>query len=107
MLACPPLVSVLVAFPFWRRDQMIVGNLVGTAVIFGSALALIFREHVELDRITQACLEASMVCWPAPSAFTRHAIYAFIGLLQVFVLFRLSLTVERRLRNGHYAPEWR
>jgi hypothetical protein len=86
---------------------MIFGNIAGTAVIFGTAFALILREYVELDRVTRACLDAGSVCWPEPGAFTRFAIYAFIGLIEVFALFGLSLKFERRMRDRDYAPEWR
>jgi hypothetical protein len=68
---------------------------------------MIWREHVELDRIVQACLDAGHTCWPEPSAFTRFAIYAFIGLIQVFTVFMLSLRVEERIRLRQYSPEWR
>jgi hypothetical protein len=37
----------------------------------------------------------------------RYAIYASIGMIEVFVLFAVSLKVERMIRNRHYAPEWR
>ena len=101
-----PVAAALMALPFWRSRQTIFGNILGTAVIFGSAIALILREYVELDRLTQACLEAGTVCWPEPSAFTRFAIYAFIGLIEVFALFTLSLKVEERARRRDYAREW-
>jgi hypothetical protein len=107
MLTAPPLVGVLAAWPFWRQGGMIFGNIAGTAVIFGTAFALILREYVELDRSTQACLDAGTVCWPVPGAFTRFAIYAFIGLIEVFALFAVSLRVERRMRDRDYSPEWR
>lgn len=107
MLTVPPLVGLLVAYPFWRQNEMIFGNVVGAAVIFAAAIGLIFREYVELDWLTQACLDAGVTCWPYPSAFMRYAIYACIGLAEVFALFVLSLTVERRRRNRLYAPEWR
>lgn len=109
MLMAPPVVSLLVAFPFWRKGGMIFGNIVGTAVIFGTAFGLILREYVELDRVTQACLDvdAGDVCFPEPGAFTRFAIYAFIGLIEVFALFALSLRVEKNIRDRDYAPEWR
>jgi uncharacterized membrane protein YuzA (DUF378 family) len=42
-----------------------------------------------------------------PSAFARFGIYAFIGLAEVFVLFSLSLRVEKKQRDRDYAPEWR
>jgi hypothetical protein len=106
-LALPPVAAVLVAVPFWRRKQIILGNIVGTGLVFASAFALIFREYVELDRLTRQCFDAGAVCWPNPSAFTRFAIYAFIGLFEIFGLFLLSLRFEERVRRRDYAPEWR
>ena len=106
-LTVQPLLGLAVTFPFWRRGQMTFGSIVGTALIFASAMGLILREYVELDRMAQACFDAGTVCWPEPSAFTRFAIYAFIGLVEVFGLFSLSLVVEERVRRRGYAPEWR
>jgi hypothetical protein len=68
---------------------------------------ILMRERVELDRIAQRCLDQGFACWPEPSAFTRYAIYSFIALFEVMVLFSLSLTVETRIRRRGYAPEWR
>ena len=106
-LTVPGLVGGLVAWPIWLKGQPILGNLAGTAVIFGAAMALIARENVELQRITNGCLAQGFVCWPSPSAFTRGAIYAFIGLFEVMGLFSLSLRVERKVRRRGYDPEWR
>ena len=103
----PLVVGILLAMPFWRGGQPILGNILGTGVMFGSAIGLILREYVELDHVVNQCLEAGTPCWPNPSAFTRFAIYAFIGLLQVFILFSLSLRAEERNRRRDYAPEWR
>lgn len=107
MAAGPPVASLLAAWPFWRKGGMIFGNIVGTAIIFGTAFSLIMREYVEIDRAVQACLDAGTVCWPEPGAFTRFAIYAFVGLAEVFLLFTLSLRVEKRMRDRDYSPEWR
>jgi hypothetical protein len=104
--AVPPILGLLVAWPFWRRDQPIFGNLAGTTLIFGAAFALIMREHVALDRISQGCLDQGYTCFPTPTAFTRFAIYAFIALFQVIALFSLSLRVERKRRRRGYSPEW-
>jgi hypothetical protein len=106
MATAAPLAAVVVALPFWRTRQMTLGNIAGTAVIFGTAMGLILREYVELDRITKACLDTGSVCWPEPSAFTRFAVYAFIGLAEVFVLFGISLKLEERVRRRGYAKEW-
>src|SRR4029453_4114376 len=95
----PGIAGVLVALPFWRKGQMTFGSIVGTAVIFGSGIGFILREYVELDHVSQQCLDAGTVCWPNPSAFTRFAIYAFIGLIEVFALFIIGLKVEERIRR--------
>jgi hypothetical protein len=106
-LTVTPLVGGLLALPFWLKGGMIFGNIAGTVIILGSAFGMIFREHFELDQVVQKCLDEGLVCWPEPSAFTRFAIYASIGMVEVFVLFSLSLIVEKRLRNRDYSPEWR
>ncbi len=103
----PAVVGLLAAFPFWRRSDAIFGNIVATAIIFAFAFAMIWREHVELDRIVQACLDEGTVCWPNPAAFTRFVLYASIGLVEVFMVFILSLRIEERQRRRDYAPEWR
>lgn len=107
-LVVPPIVGGLLAFPFWRKDQAIFGNIFGTVIIFGSAFALIMREHIELDRLIQQCLDSGeQVCSPNPSPFNRFAIYAFMALIQVILLFSLSLKVDERVRRRGYSPEWR
>jgi hypothetical protein len=107
MATAPLMLGLIVGYLFWRKGDSIFGNLIATGIIFTSAFGMIWREHVELDRIVQACLDAGTPCWPEPAAFTRYAIYAFIGLFEVFVVFTMSLRVEERLRNRDYAPEWR
>ena len=107
MAAVPPLVGLLVAYPFWKSRQPILGNIAGTTVIFGAALALILRESAELDAIGRRCLDAGYYCFPSPSAFSRYAIYAFIALFEVFALFTISLSVEQKVRRQDYDPEWR
>lgn len=105
--AVPPGVALLVAAPFWWKDQPIFGNIAGTAVLFGAAFALIMREHMQIERVVSACLEGGIPCFPNPPAFTRFAIYAFVALVQVIALFTLSLRVETWRRRRGYAPEWR
>ena len=107
MAIVPPAVGLLIALPCWLKSQPILGNIAGSAVIFGSALVLILRESVEIDRLTRACLDAGYTCFASPSAFSRYAIYAFIALFEVFALFTVSLSVEQQIRRRGYDPEWR
>jgi hypothetical protein len=106
-LTIPPLAGGLLALPFWRAGQAILGNIAGTIIILGAAIGLIMREHVEIDAVVQACLDQNTTCWPEPSAFARFSIYAFIGLFEVIVLFSVSIRAEARLRRRGYDPEWR
>jgi len=108
MAVVPLPLGMLIALPVWRRREMILGNVAGSVVIFGAAFALIFRESAMLDQLRQQCFDAGgIVCWPTPNAFTRYAIYAGIGLAEVVTLFFVSLSVESRIRERDYAPEWR
>jgi hypothetical protein len=107
MASVPLVVGLIVAYPLWRRSEPIFGNILATGIIFSAAFAMIWREHVELDRIVQRCLDEGTTCWPEPAAFTRFAIYAFLGLIEVFAVFMLSLRIEERIRRRDYAPEWR
>ena len=108
LLAVVPLpVACLLAYPLWNRRETILGSVAGAMVIFGATLVAILREYAEVGRSVQACIDAGTVCWPEPSAFTRYAIYAFIGLAAVFGLFLVSIRIESRIRNRAYAPEWR
>jgi hypothetical protein len=106
-LTVPPLLGGLVALPLWLKEQPILGNLTGSAVIFGAAMALIMREHIQLVRSAERCLDLGFACPADPSAFTRYAIYSGIALCEVMVLFSLSLKVEAKIRRRGYDPEWR
>lgn len=106
-LTAPMAVGLLVAWPIWLTGQPILGNIAGSILIFGAAIGLIMREHADLDRVVQACIEQETTCWPSPSAFTRFAIYAFIGLAQVIALFSMSVSIETKQRRKGYSPEWR
>lgn len=103
----PLLVAAAIAFPFWRKGHPIMGNLAGTVVVFTSAFALILRERIQLDRIEQACIDQGSFCWSQPSAFTRFALYSFVALFEIMILFYLSVREEERQRRRGYAPEWR
>jgi hypothetical protein len=102
-----PLLAFVVAYPFWRKASFIFGNITGSMLICCAAIGLILREYVVIDKAVQACIDEGRVCWPQPSAETRFAIYACLGLFEVIVLFAISLSVERRMSNRDYAVEWR
>ena len=83
-LTVPPVAAGLVALPVWLKGEPIFGNLVGTAVIFGSAVGLILRERVEL--------EASL-----SSAWTRDTPAGPI---------RVRLRAMRSTPSSRYSKSW-
>ncbi|MGH9408106.1 MAG: hypothetical protein ACRD1V_01475 [Vicinamibacterales bacterium] len=103
----PLIVALLIAYPFWHHGHAIFGNLTATVILFGAAFGLIMRERIELDRISSVCLDKGYFCFPEPPAFTRFAVYSCIALVQVFLIFYISIRVEERQRGRGYAPEWR
>ena len=107
MCVLPLLLALPAGFAIWRRGDYALGNVAGMAIIFVIALWMIILEYSDIGRWTQACLEQGRVCEPAPSRFVRYAIYGGLGVVEVFVLFAVSLKVEERERNRGYAPEWR
>jgi hypothetical protein len=102
-----PLAGFLAALPLWLKQQSIFGNIAGTVIIFGSAFSLILREHLQIEAVVGKCIDEGIPCFPHPDAFTRFAVYAFVGLFEVIVLFSVSLIVERRVRRRGYDPQWR
>ena len=108
MIVAPLPLGALLAWPLWRRRETILGNIAGCVVIFGAAFALILRESVELDTLRRRCFDAgNALCFPAPGAFARYAIYAGLALAEGIALFGISLSIEHRIRERDYAPEWR
>lgn len=102
----PTGIGTLVALPFWLKGTPMTGGILGSGVIFVAVVAFVGREYVELERLNRACTLAMRVCHPYPEAFTRFCIYLFIGLLEAFALFTLSLSFEERRRRREFAPEW-
>jgi hypothetical protein len=107
MCVLPLVLALPTASVLWRKGDVALGNIAGMGIIFVIALWLILLEYGELGRWTQACLDQGHVCEPTPSSFVRYSIYAAIGMIEVFVLFGVSLKVEEQNRNSGYAPEWK
>ena len=62
-----PILGVLFALPLWLKEQPVFGNIAGTVVIFGSAFALIMREHMQIEAMVGTCLEGGIPCFRIPT----------------------------------------
>jgi hypothetical protein len=104
----PILLGLIVAMPLWYLRLEVIGNVTGATLIFMMTIGMIAREWMALENLRLAkCPDTDTFCPPDPGNFTKFAIYGFIGLAQVVVLFLISLRVERMIRNRGVAPEWR
>jgi hypothetical protein len=105
----PLLPAFAVAWPLWRKgvaDSM--GAIAGSAVILVAVVGFVAREFGEVHAAARTCDELEKLCHFRPDAFSRYAIFAAIGMAQVFLNFGIGLIVEeRQRRNRDYAPEWR
>ena len=107
-LVGPTALGFLVAWPLWRNGQGTFGSTVGASVIFMCAAGLIGREYMELERLTEACIEATgYECLFEPSPFMRFAIYAGIALVEVFFIFDAGIRADQRAYRRQFPSEWK
>lgn len=99
--------GLLAAWPLWlARAVDEIGSIVGAGVILAFTVGFIAREFGDVMEITRRCVEAEVPCHFRPEPFTRYAVYAGLGLIQIFAVFLVGLGVEERLQNGPRA-RWR
>lgn len=101
----PVTAALAVAWPFWKRrvaDE--IGSIAGSAVVLCCALGFFAREFAEVMAFHNTCLAAGKACHFSPEPFTRYAIYAGIGMLQVFVVFVVGLRAQERGRGSSPPP---
>jgi hypothetical protein len=111
-LTVPTLVGMLIAFAVWRWGKNpTIGAILGALPIFIATVALIGREFIAIQRFYGEChalLEKHIVCRDlSPDDFTRFAIYCFIGMVEVFVLFYMSAVIDGHKREAEFALPWR
>lgn len=105
-ITVPGVIASALALPFWITASDSIGSILGAGVVFIACLALIGREYVHVQRVTNACLESGVICSFRPEPFTRFCIYGFIALIEAFGLFVLGLAIEERMRRRSYASDW-
>ena len=111
-LTVPTIVGILMAFPVWRwGTNPTIGAILGAFPVFIATVALIGREFIEIQQFYGECrtlLRRHIVCHElSPDEFTRFAIYCFIRMLEVFLLFYMSAVIEGRKREREFAAPWR
>ena len=106
-IVVPTALGFLTAWPLWRHGLGTFGSAAGASVIFICGAIFIGREYTELERMSEACIEATGYdCLFSPSAFTRFAVYAGIALFEVFFLFDRGISADRRAYRKQFPSEW-
>jgi hypothetical protein len=92
----PIAAGLLVAAPFWRWKQIIVGNTVGAGVAFALIIGLIGLTYVTQQQENQDCAAGLIRCASRVDAHMPFLLYAFIGIVDACVIFWIGLVVEER-----------
>jgi 4-amino-4-deoxy-L-arabinose transferase-like glycosyltransferase len=101
----PAIASLLVAWPLWARQvRDEIGSITGAAVVLLFTLVHIAREFATALAFQNQCFAAGRACHFEPEPFTRYAIYAGVGMLQVFLVFVVGLRVQERGRRRPTPP---
>jgi hypothetical protein len=104
----PILVSLAVAWPFWKSGRFIIGTVAGLAVVLVSCLIFGFAEYADALKFRYWCAETNTPCKPTGSGdFLRIAVFAFIAMLQAMLLHVISGMKEHRTDRAGYDAGWR
>jgi len=104
----PVFLALPLAWLFWRKKQVIIGNSVGAGILFMSAVLFAGADYVEFLRYRLGCQAAHLGCPPShPSDFMKLSAYAVVAFVHVATLFLLSAIFEDRIKRRDYDASWR
>ena len=97
--AVPLLAGLCLSVFLWRGSDSTVGSAIGAAVVFAVILGLFTREWVAFERLRETCAAARVLCAVYPYDLIRYTLIAFIGFVDVAILFLIGLRVEEYRRR--------
>ena len=104
----PLLVSLAIAWPFWKSGRFIIGNVAGLAVVLVACLFFGGAEYADALKFRYWCAETATPCRPTGSGdFLRISMFAFIAMVQAMLLHVISGMKERRADRAGYDVGWR
>jgi len=101
-IVVPLPVAGLGAWLCWRKNQLDVGNVVGSGIIFFIAICCFGAELVRVLKTTTACEAAGIPCVMSPSPLVRFMVFGVIAFLQVAVLYIVSFRFQERAQRHAY-----
>lgn len=100
----PTMLGLVAAWVFWRRRQMVIGNTVGSGVVFAAILFAMGREYVAQERLMRLCQQRLGPC--PRDGYMAFLVFACIAFIDVGVIFWVSLNVEERSRRTNNYSDW-
>jgi len=95
----PTLLGVVVGKVLWGSDDAMMGNVVASGVILALILLFFAGEYIEIARFQTACVDAHTPCKLRLGAHNRYFLFAFIGFIDVAVVYGMGLRHEERARR--------
>lgn len=104
----PLLVSLAIAWPFWKSGRFIVGNVAGLFVVLVACLIFGGSEYADALKFRYWCAETGTPCKPTGSGdFMRISLFGFIAMAQAMLLHVISAVKEHRTDRASHDVRWR
>lgn len=94
----PTALGSAVAFWFWRKRRMILGNAIGSAVIAVVMIAFILRQFADNVNAASASVQPDAIYVPL-------LVLVGLGWLDVLIMFFISGAVEDRVKRRIVNPD--
>ena len=101
----PLAIAAPLAWPFWRKRRVMLGNILGSGIVALAIVVLIWREYGVLTDWQTQCGNASGCLRDFDSVYTPFLLLVVLGWLDAFILLVLSGIVEDRAKKTWIRPE--
>lgn len=104
----PLLPAAAVAALLWHKRRLMAGTILASAVFFLNWIVFAGLEFLDAFRYRLSCQGSDLPCPPSdPGDFTKIMAYGAVAMVQVMLLYLVGQSVESRVRENDFAPEWR
>ena len=106
-LLFPTLMGVAVGLPFWIKRRTMLGNLIGSGLITGAMIVLIWQGYGAFVGEQEACAAAAACgILSIDDIFSKFLGFVAIGWLDVLIMLVLGGVVEQQVKKRSTNREW-
>ena len=103
----PTVLAAVAGLPFWIKRRTVLGNLVGSGLIAGAMIVLIWQGYGDFVGEQEACTTAGTCgLLSVEGIFTRFLGFVVIGWMDVLLILILGGVVEQRVKRRSPRREW-